>query len=162
MQLSRHRTKTPSHEALMRYARLLGFGDIHVRRDPRSGLNAIIAVHNTLRGPAIGGCRFYAYPNETLALKDVLRLSSMMTLKNAACGLPHGGAKAVILAPKFGQLPNRQALFHAFGDFVNDLNGEYITAMDVGTTNADMDWIAERTPYVIGASRSDPLQQDLH
>jgi len=161
MQLSRHRTKTPSHEALMRYARLLGFGDLHYRRDPASGLNAIIAVHNTVRGPAIGGCRFYAYQNETLALKDVLRLSSMMTLKNAACGLPHGGAKAVILKPQTPhKAHDRQRLFHAFGDFVNELNGNYITAMDVGTTNNDMDWIAERTPYVIGASRSDPLQQD--
>lgn len=158
MKMTARHTKIYSHEALMRYARLLGFGDIHYRLDPKTKLNAIIAVHNTVRGPAIGGCRFYPYRTYAHALKDVLRLSSMMTVKNAACGLPHGGAKSVIITPP-GPF-DRKALFNAFGDFVNDLGGTYITAMDVGTTNQDMDDIAERTSHVIGSVRTDVLQED--
>lgn len=158
MKMTARHTKIYSHEALMRYARQLGFGDIHYRLDPKTKLNAIIAVHNTVRGPAIGGCRFYPYRTYAHALKDVLRLSSMMTVKNAACGLPHGGAKSVIITPP-GEF-DRKALFNAFGDFVNDLGGTYITAMDVGTTNQDMDDIAERTPHVIGSVRTDVLQED--
>lgn len=158
MNKSLRKHKQHTHEALLRYARMLGFGEIYHRIDPKSKLQSIIAVHNTLRGPAIGGCRFYAYTSYAHALKDVLLLSSMMTVKNAACGLPHGGAKAVIIVPR--EHYHRKALFNAFGDFVNDLNGRYITAMDVGTTNQDMDHIAERTPHVIGSTKTDPLQED--
>ena len=146
------------YEALMRYARLLGFGDIHTKIDPISGLRAIIAIHNTQRGPAIGGCRLYQYKSHGSALKDVIRLSYMMTLKAAANDLPHGGAKAVILKPPF--IKDRDAIFRSFGDFVHDMNGRYITAMDIGTTTHDMDIIAERTPHVIGAAGTDEIQGD--
>ncbi|WP_080744738.1 Leu/Phe/Val dehydrogenase [Coxiella burnetii] len=147
-----------SHEGLMRYARMLGFGDIHVKNDSKTGLQAIIAIHSTKRGPAIGGCRFFEYSSLGSALKDVIRLSYMMTLKAAVSDLPHGGAKAVILKPRV--IPDREALFRSFGDFVHDMNGRYITAMDVGTTTDDMDIIAERTPHVIGAAGTDELQSD--
>lgn len=148
----------PSLEALMRYARRLGFGDIHTKIDSATGLSSIIAVHNTTLGPAIGGCRFYPYANYALAMKDVLRLSYMMTIKAAACDLPHGGAKAVIIKPQ--HLTNREAIFSSFGDFVDQLSGRYITAMDVGTVTQDMDIIAQRTPYVAGAAGTDAMQSD--
>ena len=150
--------KSPAIDAVMRYARRLGFGDIHHVVCTKTQLNAIIAVHDTTLGPAIGGCRFYNYPNYTNALTDALRLSSMMTFKNAACGLAHGGGKTVVQVPRGPYC--RQALFERLGDFIQNINGRYITAMDVGTTNKDMDAIARRTPHVIGASQSDPLQSD--
>jgi len=147
-----------THEALMRYARVLGFGDIHTKIDPVTGLRAIIAIHNTQRGPAIGGCRLYHYKSHGLALKDVLRLSYMMTLKAAASDLPHGGAKTVIIKPPV--IKDRDAIFRSFGDFVHEMNGRYVTAMDIGTTTHDMDIIAERTPHVIGAAGTDEAQSD--
>lgn len=147
-----------SHEALMRYARRLGFGDIHTKIDTASGLYAITAIHSTALGPAIGGCRFYPYASHDLAFKDVLRLSYMMTLKAAASDLPHGGAKSVIIKPK--EIKDRTAIFRSFGDFINNMNGRYITAMDVGTSTMDMDTIAERTPYVIGAAGKDAVESD--
>ncbi len=147
-----------SYEALMRYARLLGFGDIHTKIDPATGLRSIIAIHSTKLGPAIGGCRFYRYKSNGLAMKDVLRLSYMMTLKAAASDLPHGGAKAVII--DHPGIKDRQALLRSFGDFIHDMNGRYITAMDIGTSTQDMDTIAERTPHVIGAAGMDKFQGD--
>ncbi len=137
-------------EALIRYANILGFEDVHIKMDRHSGLQAIVAIHNVDLGPAIGGCRFIHYDSTGPALKDALRLAYMMTLKAAISGLPHGGAKAVILAPR--KIKSRTALFRAFGDFVHELNGKYITACDSGTSTADMDIIATRTPYVIGAA----------
>lgn len=147
-----------THESLIRYARMLGFGDIHIKLDPASRLQAIIAIHSTKRGPAIGGCRFYHYPSMSSALKDALRLSYMMTLKAAFSDLPHGGAKAVIIKPSVTY--DRELLFRSFGDFVHNLNGQYITAMDIGTTTKDMDIIAERTSEVIGAAGTDKIQGD--
>ncbi len=141
---------THTYSALMRYARLLGFGEIHTKTDPITGLRAIIAIHSTRLGPAIGGCRLKVYRNLDSALKDVMRLAYMMTLKAAISDLPHGGAKAVIIQPK--KMDDREAIFRSFGDFVHEMNGRYITAMDFGTHTSDMDVIAERTPYVIGAA----------
>lgn len=141
---------THSYEALMRYAKLLGYGDVHVKRDAETGLHAIIAIHNTHRGPALGGTRCYAYKTAGHALKDVLRLGYMMTLKAAISDLPHGGGKSVIIKPR--HFKDRDALFRSFGDFVHEQNGRYITAIDVGTETHDMDIIATRTPYVIGAA----------
>lgn len=143
----------PDYKALMRYAKILGFGQIHTKIDKETGLHAIVAVHSTKLGPAIGGCRCFSYPAPELALKDALRLSYSMTLKAAACGLPNGGAKAVILKP--AHITDREALFHSFGDFVNSLNGDYITAVDIGTGADDMTHIAQRTPFVIGAKNPD-------
>lgn len=142
----------------MRYARILNFGEIHTRIDRDTGLHAIIAVHSTKLGPAIGGCRCFTYSTPELALKDALRLAYAMTLKAAACGLPHGGAKSVIIKPK--EVKDRKALFSAFGDFINDLNGKYIAAVDVGSTIEDMTTMAQRTPYVIGADLPDRVDTD--
>jgi valine dehydrogenase (NAD+) len=115
-------------------------------------LRAVIAVHSTALGPALGGVRFYAYADEDEALEDVLRLSKAMTYKNAAAGLDLGGGKAVIIGD-----PTRlksEALLRAYGRFVNGLSGRYYTAEDVGTTQADMDLIRRETPFVTGVSPS--------
>ena len=154
MSTQSHNRKDYRHAALMRYANMLGFGDIHVKHDRSTGLHSIAAIHSVDRGPAIGGCRYYAYKSSGQALLDALRLAYMMTLKAAISDLPHGGAKSVIIAPK--KAPDREALFHAFGDFVDGLDGRYITACDVGTNTDDMDIIATRTPYVIGAAKTNP------
>ena len=145
-------------DSIMRYAKMLRCHDIHTKIDLKSGLHAIVAVHNIDLGPAIGGCRFYHYDSVGNAYKDVLRLSYMMTLKAAISDLAHGGAKAVILAPK--ELDDRATLFRHFGDFVHELNGRYITACDVGTNTEDMDIIAQRTPYVIGAAGKHDFHTD--
>lgn len=147
-----------SLEALNRYAKSLGFGAIHTKIESQSGLNAIIAVHSTARGPAIGGCRFHHYPAAGEAMSDALRLAYMMTLKAALIELPHGGAKAVIIEPK--KPYDREQLFTSFGDFVHEINGRYITACDVGTSTRDMDTIAKRTPYVIGAAKTHQHESD--
>jgi len=153
MLLQKRRKRYYKHEALARYAKLLGFGEVHERIDDKSGLHTIIAIHSTQLGPAIGGTRFFAYSSIGAAFKDVLRLSYMMTLKSAISNLPHGGAKAVIIKPN--PIKDRELLFKAYGDFVHELNGRYITAIDVGTSNEDMGVIATRTPYVAGISTLD-------
>ena len=133
-------------DSLFRYAELLGFGEFHVKIDHETGLHAIIAIHNLNRGPAIGGCRFIHYDHTDQALVDALRLAQMMSYKAAICHLPHGGAKAVIMKPKV--IKDREALFASFGDFVQEQNGRYITAVDAGTEPNDMDTISQRTRYV--------------
>jgi leucine dehydrogenase len=145
-------------ESLDRYAQQLGFGSVHHKIDKKTGLNAIIAIHNTTLGPGLGGCRLYPYPSVSHAMKDVLGLAHMMTLKSAFNDIPHGGAKAVLIQPQ--QIRDRSAYFQAYGDFVHELNGQYITAVDVGTSTQDMDIIAERTPYVIGAAKIHPHERD--
>lgn len=116
--------------------------------DEQTGLKAIIAVHNTNLGPSAGGCRFWDYENDELALKDVLRLSKGMTYKNAMAGLKLGGGKAVIIGnPK--KLKS-QELFKAFGRAVNNLNGRYYTAEDVNITTSDMAIVHQETDYVSG------------
>jgi glutamate dehydrogenase/leucine dehydrogenase len=126
--------------------------DIVVVRRPESGLRAIIAIHSTRLGPSLGGARFYPYGDETLALHDVLRLSRAMTSKAALAGLPHGGGKAVIIGdPSVVKSPS---LIRDFAAAVNGLEGRYVTAEDVGTTQDDMDLIHETTPFVAGTSTS--------
>lgn len=116
--------------------------------DRDSGLKAIIAIHNTNLGPALGGCRFWPYATDEDALKDVLRLSRGMTYKAALANLELGGGKAVIIGdPKTQKTPK---LLHAFGRFVERLNGLYITAEDVGTSLQDMSAIYETTTHVVG------------
>ncbi|MGM5470063.1 Leu/Phe/Val dehydrogenase [Flavobacteriaceae bacterium LMO-SS05] len=120
--------------------------------DKDTGLKAIIGIHNSVLGPALGGARMRVYNSEWEALNDVLRLSRCMTLKAAISGLNLGGGKAVILGD-----PNTQKtpeLIHKFGEFVHALGGKYITAEDVGTNSSDMDSIREVTPYVTGISKS--------
>ena len=151
-------TKRYRHDALLRYANMLGTQEIHHFSDQKQNCHAIVVVTSTQLGPAIGGCRLRHYPNSSLALKDCLRLSYGMMLKAAGCELPHGGAKSVILMPK--EIKDRVGFFSAFGDFVHSLGGKYITAMDMGTSTSDMDTIAARTPYVIGATTHNSLQGD--
>ncbi|HMN70053.1 MAG TPA: Glu/Leu/Phe/Val dehydrogenase dimerization domain-containing protein [Bdellovibrionales bacterium] len=116
--------------------------------DKDCGLKAIIAVHNTTLGPALGGTRMWPYKSEEDALVDVLRLSKGMTYKASAAGLNLGGGKAVIIGdPKKDKT---EALFRTFGAYVNSLNGKYITAEDVGTTVHDMAYVFMETPYVTG------------
>jgi leucine dehydrogenase len=116
--------------------------------DKRVGLKAIIAIHNTALGPALGGTRMWPYKNENEALVDVLRLSKGMTYKAAAAGLNLGGGKAVIIGDPKTQ--KSEALFRAFGQFINSLNGRYITAEDVGTGVQDMEYIFMESPWVTG------------
>lgn len=133
-------------DSLMRYAEFLGYGDIHTKIDEKTGLKAFVAIHNLNRGPAIGGCRVATYQTVDKAMEDALRLGYMMSYKAAINNLPHGGAKAVIIKPKV--IKDKEAFFEKFGEFVNDLGGRYITAVDSGTSPAEMDIIARRTPYV--------------
>ena len=121
-------------------------------RRARSGLRTIIAVHSTLLGPSLGGARFYPYEDEAVALEDVLRLSRAMTEKAALAGLAQGGGKAVIIGdPTLVKTPD---LLRDFAAAVNGLDGRYITAEDVGTTQDDMDLIRETTPFVAGTATS--------
>ena len=116
------------------------------------GLRAIIAIHNTALGPALGGTRMWNYKTEDDALVDVLRLSRGMTYKAAAAGLNLGGGKAVIIGDPKTQ--KSEALFRAFGRYVNSLNGRYITAEDVGTTVREMEFIFMETPWVTGIPKA--------
>ena len=123
--------------------------------DKATGLKAIIAVHNTRLGPALGGCRMWPYADEQQALNDVLRLSRGMTYKSALAGLPLGGGKAVIIAdPRKDKSP---ALFQAMGAFVESLGGRYITAADSGTGVAEMALMGQRTRHVVGAGTREQL-----
>ena len=119
--------------------------------DEPTGMQTILAVHSTARGPAFGGCRFWDYSDHASALTDALRLSQGMSLKNALADLPFGGGKAVILKPK-GEF-DRTQLFAAFGRAVQSLGGAYITAEDVGTTTADMRVVQSQTTNVSGIPR---------
>ncbi|MFL0095624.1 Glu/Leu/Phe/Val family dehydrogenase [Tenacibaculum maritimum] len=120
--------------------------------DEDTGLKAIIGIHNTILGPALGGTRMWQYNNEWEALNDVLRLSRGMTFKTAITGLNLGGGKAVIIGDAKTQ--KNDALMRKFGEYVNSLSGKYITAEDVGMQTRDMDIIREVTPHVTGISES--------
>ena len=118
--------------------------------DRVSGLRAIIAIHSTALGPALGGTRFFPYESEEEALTDVLRLSKGMTYKAAVTGLDLGGGKAVIIGDPRSDKSER--LFRAYGRIVDSLQGRYITAEDVGTTTTDMDIVRRETRWALGAS----------
>lgn len=122
-----------------------------IAADAASGLRTLIAVHSTVRGPAFGGCRLWAYENDLAAHHDALRLSQGMSFKNALADLPFGGGKAVIVKPKAEF--SREQLFAAFARAVDSLQGAYITAEDVGTTTADMRVVQQHTAYVSGIPR---------
>lgn len=140
---------------LFEYAEKLGFGEVHVKTDEKTGLRAIIAVHSTARGPAIGGCRCISYGNTADALQDAMRLAQMMSYKAAICDMPHGGAKSVLIKPP--QIKDTVAYYRSFGRFINELGGRYITAVDSGTSPAEMDMIAQVTPFVTCTSiQGDP------
>ncbi len=116
-----------------------------------AGLKAIIAIHNTVLGPALGGTRMWPYKSEDEALNDVLRLSRGMTYKNAVAGLNLGGGKAVIIGDPAKD--KSEALFRAFGQFVESLGGRYITAEDVGIDVNDMEFVFRETEYVTGVQQ---------
>jgi len=116
--------------------------------DNKTGLKAIIAIHDTTLGPALGGTRMWSYNNEVEALNDVLRLSRGMTYKNAISDLALGGGKAVIIGDS--KTMKSEALFRRFGRFVDSLAGNYITAEDVGISPSDMVWVSKETDHVVG------------
>lgn len=118
--------------------------------DKDTGLKAIIGIHNTVLGPALGGTRMWKYENEWEALNDVLRLSRGMTFKSAITGLNLGGGKAVIIGDS--KIDKTPEMIAKFGKYVDSLSGKYITAEDVGTTTQDMDLIRENTKFVTGVS----------
>jgi glutamate dehydrogenase/leucine dehydrogenase len=120
--------------------------------DRSTGLRAIVAIHSTALGPSLGGTRFYPYASEHEALVDVCRLARGMTYKHALCGNDLGGGKAVIIGDPSAL--RSEALLRAYGRFVDGLAGRYITAEDVGTTQADMDLIRRETRHVTGVSES--------
>lgn len=131
---------------------------VHAFCDPASGLRAFIAVHNTNRGPASGGTRFWQYANDADALTDVLRLSRAMSFKNAMAQLDIGGGKGVILRPE-GDF-DREALFAAYGRSIETIGGTYITAEDVGVSPVDMAIIKTQTDHVAGLSEGDNASGD--
>ncbi|HEV7627355.1 MAG TPA: Glu/Leu/Phe/Val dehydrogenase dimerization domain-containing protein, partial [Streptomyces sp.] len=145
MRRSRH-TVTPVTFSL--FDDLDGHEQVVACQDERSGLRAIIAIHSTARGPALGGTRFHAYRSDADALRDALNLARSMSYKAAMAGLDLGGGKAVILGdPLTDKTP---ALLRAYGRFVQSLGGRYYTACDVGTYSEDMDVIAQESRFVTG------------
>ena len=116
--------------------------------DAASGLDGVIAIHSTALGPGAGGCRFWRYPDIEAATQDACRLAKGMSYKNAMAGLPMGGGKAVILADK--DKTKSPELLAAFADAVDALGGRYVTAEDVGISEADMAAVAQRTQHVSG------------
>ncbi|TNE82393.1 MAG: Glu/Leu/Phe/Val dehydrogenase [Bacteroidetes bacterium] len=121
-------------------------------QDNATGLKAIIAIHNTVLGPGLGGTRLWNYKTEAEAINDVLRLSRGMTYKASISGLNLGGAKAVIIGD--AKQVKSEALFRKFGRFVENLSGKYITAEDVNTTTKDMEYVAMETDHVVGLPES--------
>jgi leucine dehydrogenase len=125
-----------------------------MRRGVRSGLFTFVAIHSTVRGPSLGGCRMWHYDDAREALQDALRLSRAMTFKSAVADLPLGGGKGVIMAPA-GLTPRlRRAALLDFADTVDALGGAYIAAEDVGTSSRDMSLIATETGHVAGLARA--------
>lgn len=144
-------TNSNNYDDVFQFAKKLKFGELHFKIDNKTGLFAIIAIHNTKLGPAIGGCRCLTYPSTQAAINDAVRLAHMMSYKAAICALPHGGAKAVLMKPS--EIADRQAYFQSFAEFVNELNGRYITAVDSGTGVEEMNIISTRTPFVTCTSQ---------
>ncbi len=129
-----------------------GYEQLSMYTDNSCGLRALIAIHDTTLGPALGGCRIWPHATEGEALEDVLRLAKAMSYKSAAAGLPFGGGKALIIADP--QKDKTEGLFRAFGRFVDTLGGRYLTTEDVGTTLRDMEWTALETKHVTGLPES--------
>ncbi len=130
-----------------------GLGNVHVLRDEASGLHGVIVLDSTVLGPAAGGCRLWSYESDALMTREALRLAAGMSYKNAMADLPLGGGKAVLQRPR--DLASRRDLFLAFGRAVESLGGTYVTAEDVGSTEADMLVASEATRHVAGLPRQD-------
>lgn len=135
---------------LFKYLEQYDYEQVVFCQDEPSGLKAIIAIHDTTLGPALGGTRMWTYASEEDAIIDALRLARGMTYKNAAAGLNLGGGKTVIIGDP--RKDKNEEMFRAFGRYIQSLNGRYITAEDVGTTVEDMDIIYQETDYVTGIS----------
>lgn len=135
---------------ILRYMEKYDYEQLVICQDKESGLKAFICIHDTTLGPALGGTRMWTYESEEAAMEDALRLARGMTYKNAAAGLNLGGGKTVIMGDP--RKDKSEALFRAFGRYIQGLNGRYITAEDVGTTVEDMDLIHQETNYVTGIS----------
>ena len=158
----------PVHPATMQGMQLfetiasMGHEQLTLCQDSASGYRGIIAVHSTVLGPALGGTRFWNYASDEEAIVDALRLARGMTYKNAVAGLNLGGGKSVIIGDN--KTADREMIFRAHGRFVESLGGRYITAEDVGTSTADMDYVHMETDYVSGlAGRSgDPSPVTAH
>src|SRR5919198_807412 len=129
----------------------MGHEQVVVCHDPAACYRGIIAIHSTVLGPALGGTRFWSYASDQEAFVDALRLSRAMTYKNAVAGLNLGGGKAVIIGDC--RTTARELLFRAHGRFVESLGGRYITAEDVGTSTADMDFVHMETDFVTGLAQ---------
>jgi len=140
----------------------MGHEEILMASDPSCGYRGIIAVHSTVLGPALGGTRFWQYDSDEAAVTDALRLSRGMTYKNAVAGLDLGGGKSVIIGDN--RTKNREAIFRAHGRAVESLGGRYITAEDVGTGTADMDFVNLETEHVAGLKHlsGDPSPVTAH
>src|SRR4051794_19381295 len=130
-----------------------GHEQVVLCQDRKSGLKAVIALHSTALGPALGGTRFYPYASEQEAVADALNLARGMSYKNAMAGLDHGGGKAVIIGDP--ERDKSEELLLAYGRFVASLGGRYVTACDVGTYVADMDVVARETSWATGRSPED-------
>ena len=141
-----------SQNLVIRQMAEMGHEQIVFCQDEKTGLKAIIAIHSTVLGPALGGTRMWNYNNEMEALKDVLRLSRGMTFKASISGLNLGGGKAVIIGDAKTQ--KTDDLMRRFGEFVETLAGNYITAEDVGMTTHDMKMVREETKHVTGIPES--------
>jgi len=131
---------------------LMGHEQVVFCQDARTGLKAIIAIHDTTLGPALGGTRMWDYAKEEDALQDVLRLSRGMTFKAAISGLQLGGGKAVIIGDS--KTKKTEALMRKFGQYVDSLGGKYITAEDVGMSTKDMEYVRMETKHVTGIPES--------
>ena len=140
----------------------MGHEQVVLGHDPASGYRGIVAIHSTVLGPALGGTRFWSYASDDEAVVDALRLARGMTYKNAVAGLNLGGGKSVIIGDN--KRTDRELIFRAHGRFVESLGGRYITAEDVGTSTADMDYVHMETKNVSGlAGRSgDPSPVTAH
>lgn len=141
-------TETSPSFGLFETMQAMNHEQVVICSNPDTGLRAIIAIHDTTLGPALGGTRMWMYRNEQEAMKDVLRLSRGMTYKAAISGLNLGGGKAVIIGNP--RTDKNEAIFRSFGRFVDGLGGRYITAEDVGMEVQDMEWIYSETKYVTG------------
>lgn len=131
-------------------ARAQRFGEVYFKYDEATGLKAIIAIHNTNLGPALGGTRCLPYGSSNMALRDVMRLARGMSYKSAFFNLPYGGGKGVLIRPP--RIVDRKAYFESYGEFIEHLGGRFITAVDSGTQVSDMDFIAHTTRYVVSTS----------
>jgi leucine dehydrogenase len=140
-----------SYDDVFQYAKDLDFGEVHFKMDAKTGLFAVVAIHSTKLGSAIGGCRCISYPSMQAAILDAIRLAHGMSYKAAICELSHGGGKAVLMKPR--EIKDRKAYFQSFAEFVHEMNGRYVTAIDSGTDVNDMDIIAAQTPFVTCTSK---------